>query len=145
MSTSLRDWLVEVRTLIESAGLKLAPAPFTATVVTQQLTDMSFSLDVQSQNTGKYRDDDFLVRAKHRLKVSIVKKVRPLDQFESILMAADIEAGLHEKMLPRSALPDTVVTWIDTKRTLTSNREHMILEMSYDCDVDFRTGATPQE
>lgn len=142
---ALRTWISEVKDLLLSAGLVLSPAPFSAAATPKGIVDLSFTLALQSENTGKYRDDDFLVRASHELTVTVIKKIKPLDQFSSLLDAADIEADVHKKLLPRSALPDTVVTWVRTDRSLSSSREHMLLDMVYRCEVDLQTGADPQE
>lgn len=142
-SPTLHDWLVEVKNLVESAGFVLSPAPFSVSAMPKGLLDMAFVIDVQSENTGQYRSDDYLVRARHTLKISVMKRIKPLDQWSSLLDAATIETSLHDKLLPRSALPDTVVTWDSTRRTLTPSREQMVVDVTYLCDVDFPTGAQP--
>lgn len=139
-SPSLRTWLTEVKALVESAGFIMSPAPFSVAAMPKGLRDLSFVVDLQSENTGQYRSDDYLVRARHTLKISVLKLIRPLDQWDSMLGAADIESALHDKLLPRTALPDTVVTWDTTRRTLTPTREQMVVDVTYLCDVDFPTG-----
>ncbi len=144
-SPPLRTWLVNMTNLIASAGFTLSKSPWWAKAVPKTLVDLSFSIDLQSANTLKFRDDDFLVYARHTLIVTIAKQMKPLAQFDSILEAADIEANLHEKIMPRRAMANTVITWLSTRRILTPSREHMLLYVTYRCDVDFVTGATPQE
>lgn len=143
-TTTLRMWLEAVRDTGIAAGFKLSPAPFAVSRMPRTLEDLAFCIDVQSENTGEYRDDDYLVRARHTLTFRVAKKVKPLDQFDSLLGAADIEAALNDKMLPRSALPDSVVTWKGTTRTLTASGEHLIVELRYHCDVDILTGHLAQ-
>lgn len=134
---SLRVWLGSIKLLLESTGLKLSPAPFSVQATPKGLIDASFCLDLQTSNTGKYREADELIRISHSLTVRVAKLVKPMDQFTSQLDGLDMEAKIIAVLMHRSNIPDAVVYYESTSRTLTTAREHILTDIRFRIEMDW--------
>jgi hypothetical protein len=135
-SLSLRTVLTQVRDLLVGDGLKMSPALFSAQATPKSLLDSSFALDLQSVDTGLYREGwEQTVRMAHVLKVSIAKQVKPLDQFTSLVDAVDIEERVI-KLVQNAGMFDRI-HWTDTKRSPTPSREYLILDISFHLEHDW--------
>jgi hypothetical protein len=93
---------------------------------------------IQSADTQLYREGgEDSARVIHQLTWSVLKQIRPMAQFESLLAAGDIEERIMAVMLRRSNLPFAVVKWLDTRRTPTASREYLILETTFTLECDW--------
>lgn len=135
---TLRGLLTQVDAVLSASGLKRAPGLFSASDVPKTLVDNSYCMLVQSQNTGLYREGgEDSARVMHSITLSILKQVRPMAQFESLLSAGDIEEKIMAVMLRRSNLPNAVVKWVSTQRVPTSSREYLVLDLLFTLGCDW--------
>jgi hypothetical protein len=135
---TLRNFIMQVKSCIESSGLKLSPSIFSIQTTPLTILADSFCLDIQTADTGKYRNGyQETARVNNRLTVRVAKKLKPLDQFESQLAYLEAEEKVMAKMMERSNFPDILVTYRETRRQLTSSREYMIIEILFDCELDW--------
>lgn len=135
---SFRVFVNKIKLIVESAGLRLCPSIFTIQAVPKTLIDLSFCVDIQSQDTNKYRvGSDELVRISHAVTVRFAKKLKPLDQFESQLDSMDNEETIISKLIDRTNLPDFRVNWKSTRRTITNSREYLLVEILFDVEHDW--------
>ena len=135
---SLRTFINQAKIIIESAGLRLSPSIFTIQATPKTIIDLAFCIDIQTQDTGKYRcGGDDRVRVSHSLTIRFAKKLKPLDQFSSQLDALDNEEIIIGKMISRTNMPDARVLWKSTKRAVTTSREYLIVEILFDVEHDW--------
>jgi hypothetical protein len=93
---------------------------------------------VQSADTQLYREGgEDSARVVHELKLSVLKQIRPMAQFESLLAAGDIEERIMAVMLRRSNIPYAVGKWLGTQRTPTPSREYMVLDLTFTLECDW--------
>lgn len=137
-SLPLRRMLTEVRGVLESTGLKLSPSMFSVNALPKNLVDLAFTLDMQSANTGLYRGGaDGVLRREETLKVTILKLVKPLDQFASQLDALTIEDNVIRAMQASDAFDYARVEWLATSSTPTPQREHLVIELTFRVEHDY--------
>ena len=135
---TLRSLLTQVDAVLCGTGLKRSPALFSAGDLPKSLVDNSYCMAIQSADTQLYREGgEDSARVVHELKLSVLKQIRPMAQFESLLAAGDIEERIMAVMLRRSNLPYAVVKWLNTQRTPTPSREYMILEVTFTLECDW--------
>jgi hypothetical protein len=104
----------------------------------KSLVDNSYCMAIQSADTQLYREGgEDSARVVHELKLSVLKQIRPMAQFESLLAAGDIEEKIMAVMLRRSNLPYAVVKWLGTQRTPTPSREYMVLDLTFTLECDW--------
>jgi hypothetical protein len=141
---TLGAWLTEVSSLVEGAGLTLAPGLFTASATPKRMIDRSFVLDVQSRDTGKYANgSDELIRIGHTLTVRICKTLAPAAQFDSQIEALGTVEAVIAKLVRRANLPDCRVQWTATRSTLTPSREHLVYDVIFDVEADWTFSSLP--
>lgn len=129
---TLRGLLTQVDGVLSATGLKRAPGLFTANDLPKTLADNSFCIGIQSADTNLYREGgEDNARVIHQLTLSVLKQIRPMAQFQSLLDAGDIEERMMAAMLRRSNFPYAVVKWVSTQRTPTPAREYLLLESMY--------------
>ena len=97
---TLRSLLTQVDAVLCGTGLKRSPALFSAGDLPKSLVDNSYCMAIQSADTQLYREGgEDSARVVHQLTLSVLKQIRPMAQFESLLAAGDIE----EKIMALSA------------------------------------------
>jgi len=134
---TLRSLLTQVDAVLCGTGLKRAPGLFSANDLPKTLADNSYCMGIQTQDTNLYREGgEESARVLHTLTLSVLKQIKPMAQFQSLLDAGDIEERMMAAMLRRSNFPYAVVKWVSTQRTPTPAREHLLLESVYifECD-----------
>jgi len=67
----------------------------------------------------------------------VLKQIKPMAQFQSLLDAGDVEERMMAAMLRRSNLPYAVVKWLGTQRTPTASREYLVIEVSFTLECDW--------
>lgn len=135
---TLRGLLTRVDGVLSSTGLKRSPGLFTAGDLPKTLADNSFCMNIQTQDTNLYREGgEDSARVLHTLTLSVLKQIKPMAQFESLLAAGDIEEKLMAAMLRRSNIPYAVVKWVSTQRTPTSSREYLVLDVVFTLECDW--------
>jgi hypothetical protein len=93
---------------------------------------------IQSADTQLYREGgEESARVIHQLTLSVLKQVKPMAQFQSLLDAGDVEERLMAAMLKRSNLPYAVVKWLSTQRTPTPSREYLLIEAVFSLECDW--------
>jgi hypothetical protein len=123
---------------MEAAGFKLSPSIFTVGATPKTILDLAFCIDIQTEDTGKYRNGgDEMARVSHTLTIRFAKKLLPLDQFKSQLEAMDSEEVIMAKLMERANFPDCRILYKNTKRVVTSSREYLVVEMIFDCEHDW--------
>jgi hypothetical protein len=124
--------------VLSGTGLKRAPGLFTANDIPKTLADNSYCIGIQSQDANLYREGgEESARVVHTLTLSVLKQIRPMAQFQSLLDAGDVEEQLMAAMLRRSNLPHAVVKWVSTQRTPTPAREYLLLESVFTLECDW--------
>lgn len=137
-SLTLRTMMVEVTNVISSTGLRLSPSVFTAGATPKNLIDLSYVVNLQSRDTGKYRGgEDEVLRMEHTLVVSIAKIIKPLDQFASQLDACDIQERVIKALRQMGALAYARIDWVSTNSTVTPSREHLIIDLTFRIEMDW--------
>jgi hypothetical protein len=137
-SVRLRSMMVEVTNVLSTAGLRLSPSMFVVSAMPKNLVDLSYTLDLQSRDTLKYRNGgDSVLRMEHTLTISMAKVVKPLDQFTSQLDAFEIEERAIIAMSAADAFAYMRVDWLETRRDPTPSREHLILSMVFNVEMDW--------
>lgn len=135
---TLRSWLTSVASLVEGAGLTQAPAIFTASATPKRMIDASFVLDLQSRDTGKYAcASDEMIRIGHTLTVRFCRTLSPLAQFDTQLAAMDTAEKVIATLVRRASLPECRVQWTSTRSTLTPSREHLVIDLVFDVELDW--------
>lgn len=135
---TLRGLLTQVDAVLSGTGLKRSPSLFSANDLPKTLVDNSYCIGIQTQDTNLYREGgEESARVIHQLTLSVLKQIKPMAQFESLLAAGDIEEKIMAVMLRRSNLPYAVVKWISTQRTPTPSREYLLLESIYSLECDW--------
>jgi len=135
---TLRSLLTQVDSVLCGTGLKRSPALFSAGDLPKSLVDNSYCMAIQSADTQLYREGgEDSARVVHELKLSVLKQIRPMAQFESLLAAGDIEERIMAVMLRRSNLPYAVVKWLNTQRTPTPSREYLVLDVTFTLECDW--------
>lgn len=128
-------------TIIDATTMKLCPSIITPQSIPTTGTDTMFSLDIQTVNTGKYRDRD-QVRVGHVLLVRFVKRLNMTDAFRSQKEALDLEEKLTQALLDQSANPSIRTLYQSTRRLLSPTREHLLIELSFGIEQDFPVSAS---
>lgn len=100
------------------------------------LVDDTFSLDLQSENTGKYREDS-AIRAGHSLTVTCLRKLRPQDQFASQLDGLRREEEIMRALSERVATAEIRVVFRNTTRALSPTREYSITRLTFSIEHDW--------
>ena len=135
---TLRGLLTQVDSVLSGTGLKRAPGLFTANDLPKTLADNSFCIGIQSADTNLYREGgEESARVVHTLTLSVLKQIRPMAQFQSLLDAGDIEERMMAVMLKRSNLPYAVVKWVSTQRTASPAREYLLIESIFTLECDW--------
>ena len=132
-------FVAKMRNVLETSGLKTSHALFSPTMMPKTVADGCFCLDIQTKDTGKYRNGGAeQARVVNTVLVKLAKKIKPLDQFTSQMEYLASEETVMKVMMKRSNFPDALVNWTSTKRTLTNSKEYMVIEMSFDCEHDWQ-------
>lgn len=135
---TLRGLLTQVDGILSGTGLKRAAALFSANDLPKTSVDNSYCIGIQSQDTNLYREGgEESARVIHTLTLSVLKQVRPMAQFQTLLEAGDIEEKLMAAMLRRSNLPNSVVKWVSTQRTASPTREYLLIETVFTLECDW--------
>lgn len=135
---TLRNLLTQIDSVLVGTGLKRSPALFSANDIPKSLVDNSYCMMIQSIDTNMYREGgEDSARVAHTLTLSVLKQIRPMAQFESLLAAGDIEERMMAVMLKRANLPYAVVKWVGTQRTPTPSREYMMLDVTFNLECDW--------
>jgi len=129
---TLRQVLESVDSALASQPLKRSAMLFTAQNLPKTFVDCAYCLQVQTKNTGKYREGgEQTQRSLQTITVSLLKQISPMNQFDSLLKLTDIEQGIMAAMCMRSNFPFGVVHHIDTVRTLLPTREYMVVDLHF--------------
>lgn len=135
---TLRGLLTKVDAVLSATGLKRSPGLFTAGDLPKSLADNSYCMAIQTLDTNLYREGgEDSARVLHTLTLSVLKQIKPMAQFESLLAAGDIEEKMMAAMLRRSNIPYAVVKWVSTQRTPTAAREYLILDVIFTLECDW--------
>ena len=135
---TLRGLLTQVDAVLSGTGLKRAPGLFSAGDLPKTLADNSYCMSVQTQDTNLYREGgEESARVLHTLTLSVLKQIRPMAQFQSLLDAGDVEEKLMAAMLKRSNIPYAVVRWVSTQRAATPAREYLLIEAVFQLECDW--------
>ena len=135
---TLRGLLTQVDAVLSGTGLKRAPGLFSAGDLPKTLADNSYCMSVQTQDTQLYREGgEESARVLHTLTLSVLKQIKPMAQFQSLLDAGDVEERMMAAMLRRSNIPYAVVKWVSTQRTPTPAREYLLLEAVFTLECDW--------
>ena len=135
---TLRGLLTQVDAVLSGTGLKRAPGLFSAGDLPKTLADNSYCMSVQTQDTNLYREGgEESARVLHTLTLSVLKQIKPMAQFQSLLDAGDVEEKLMAAMLKRSNLPYAVVRWVSTQRAATPAREYLLIEAVFTLECDW--------
>jgi len=135
---TLRGLLTQVDAVLSGTGLKRAPGLFSANDLPKTLADNSYCMSVQTQDTQLYREGgEESARVLHTLTLSVLKQIKPMAQFQSLLDAGDVEERMMAAMLRRSNIPYAVVKWVSTQRTPTPAREYLLLEAVFTLECDW--------
>jgi hypothetical protein len=135
---TLRGLLTQVDAVLSGTGLKRSPSLFSANDLPKTLVDNSYCMAIQSADTQLYREGgEESARVIHQLTLSVLKQIKPMAQFQSLLDAGDVEERMMASMLRRSNLPYAVVKWVSTQRTPTPSREYLLLESIYSLECDW--------
>lgn len=89
------------------------------------LVDDTFSVDLQTANTGKYREDT-AIRMGHELAVVLVRKLAPGDQASSYVEALQREEEIIRALMERVATVEIRVVYRSTSRALSPSREYLV-------------------
>ena len=100
------------------------------------LLNKTFSLDLQTDNTGKFRDD-VAIRMGHDLAVTVVWLLRPSDQTTSQIEALTVEQLVMRAMLEQVATSELRATYVRTSRALSAQREYLILTLTFRLEHDW--------
>lgn len=135
---TLRGLLTQVDAVLSGTGLKRSPSLFSANDLPKTLVDNAFCIGIQSDDTQLYREGgEESARVIHQLTLSVLKQIKPMAQFQSLLDAGDVEERMMAAMLRRSNLPYAVVKWVSTRRTPTPSREYLLIESVYSLECDW--------
>lgn len=135
---TLRRMLVEVTNVINTTGLTVSPLLYTVTQTPKTKLDQVYTLNLVSRDTQKYRNGfENILRMEHELTVSVLKLIKPNDQFESQLDAFDLQEKIIVALSQAEAFSDARVDWISTTPHLSSNKEHIIMDMIFKIEMDW--------
>jgi len=135
---TLRGLLTQVDAVLSGTGLKRSPSLFSANDLPKTLVDNAYCIGIQSADTQLYREGgEESARVIHQLTLSVLKQIKPMAQFQSLLDAGDVEERMMAAMLRRANLPYAVVKWISTQRTPTPSREYLLIESVYSLECDW--------
>jgi len=143
-SPYVRVLLSKVDATLAKSGLIRSPVLFSAAAQPKSCVDNHYCIMLQSRNANTFREGwEETMRLEHTLTVSVIKVIKPMGQFESLLAATDIEGRLIAAMMVRRNLPDVVVHYVATRRVLTPSREHMVLDIDFSMTGDFQWAVAP--
>ena len=128
---SLPELMRRLRSVLESTGLVCSPYVIDHSGNTpSHLINETFSLDLQSENTGENRDTT-PIRMGHTLAVTMVYKLRPSDQFESQMESLAREEDIMRTVGEQVDTGEIRVTYATTTRALSPAREHLISRLTF--------------
>lgn len=117
-------------TIEENSDLTVSPQIIDAKTVPQTNLDKRFSLDLQTKNSGKYRDR-IAIRMEHQLRVSFLKRMNMNRQHDSYKEALDSEELVIKALMDRSENPELSVKYTQTRRNLLATREYLLVEITF--------------
>ena len=100
------------------------------------LIDRTFSIDLQSDNSGIYRDEAPL-RMRHTAVVTLIWTLAPHDSFASQVAALRQEEELIRSVQLQATTAEVRIAWASTARALSPSREHLILRITFQVAHDW--------
>lgn len=100
------------------------------------LINDTFSLEFQSANTGAYRDET-AIRARHAVTVTVLRKLRPADQFADQLAGVAREEQIMRALGDHAATAEVRVGYEGADRTLSPTREYLISQVKFNVEHDW--------
>jgi hypothetical protein len=95
------------------------------------LVNDTFSIDMQTANTGEYRDVT-PARIEHTVGINIVWKMMPVnDQFEALAKELAAEEPLLRSVLVQATTAEVRVTYVSTARNLSPAREYLLVRHTF--------------
>lgn len=122
------ELLRRLRSLLEGTGLTCSKYIIDHSGNTpSHLVNDTFSLDIQTLNTGEYRDVTPM-QAQHTIGIVVVWKVAPAnDQFTALTTELDREETLLRSVLSQADTAEVRVVYQDTNRTLSPDRAYLVV------------------
>ena len=125
MSSALTD--IE-KAVMDATAMKKSPGLITLDSVPSTHVGDMFSCELQSRNTGREGDRTAL-RAAHDLTVRFVHRINPNRASDDYKASMEREEKIIRALMVQSSIPAIRVNWVSTRRTPTSTREHIIVEV----------------
>ena len=115
---------------VDSLGLRISPQIIDRNTVPETDLNRRFSFELQSTNTGQYRDR-IAIRIDHTLTVSVLVRVNPHRQHTSKLESLDIEETIIEALMDQSDTSALAITYSATRRQLLASREYLLVAIAF--------------
>lgn len=132
----LSNHITAIKDAIETVpDMTLSPLLWDASGTPQTLTDCTYTLQVQSANTQKYRDR-VRERIGHEVTVGIMFEVSMSDPFGTLTHVLDVEEQVMEAVLDQSKVPALFARYDATARTLLPTREWLLSEITFQVEGD---------
>ncbi len=134
---SLPEMMTRLRTYLEASGLTCSRYIIDHTGNTaSHLINDTFSLDVQTDNSGIYRDEA-PIRFRHSATATIVWKMTPSEQFDSQLAAMAREEDVIRSVGLQGTTAEMRIAFERTGRTLSPARDFLISRIAFRVEHDW--------
>jgi len=132
----LVTFVSDLYSVIESGtGLSISPEYFDARFQPNTLTEDSFCVDIQSANTGKYRDNP-RIRTAQTVTVSAAFDLGA-DHVAAQTSAYTAEEKIIASVMDRADMDPYTSYYVGTRRATNATREYYIISVQFKIDVDF--------
>jgi len=129
---SMSDVLTDAKAAIESLALTLSPTSINARNIPNTTADLVFALSMQTVNSKKFRErSPGHIRYDHELTVSLLGRIKPLDQLPSYEALVDTEESIIKALMTQLKMPVYRVEYTRTRRTITTSGEYLLLEILF--------------
>lgn len=134
-TTQMADLLRRLAALVEDAGLRRSPHILDARHAPSTGLDRMFSLDLQTDNTRRYRDADES-RLQHALTVRYVTQLSMANQWASQLASLEIEEAVATRLVKPGAIHEARITYLRSRRQLNGTRELLYVDLTFEVVAD---------
>ncbi len=128
------DQAVAVIEAIPPVGLlSLSPTAVNAQNTPQTITERSFSVTMQTQNSDEFRDRSpaGFMRYAHALSISIMCRLKPQNQIDGYGDALDLEEKIILAMLVQANFPLLRILYDRSQRQITASGEFVLIQIDF--------------
>ena len=136
MPQSLLSMVESIYTVVAATGLRRSVVHFDARNIPETAVTDSFCVAFQSSNTKDLRDSP-VIRMLHTVSITMLFRIYP-DQDRTIATHTEAEEKVLSAVLTTDHLPNCHAMWSRTSRSITADREKMLVQMDFEVRADWQ-------